>query len=73
LTGRSSTTVGQMSAFVPDRGITSLARRRRSPYVLRLIRAPRSEVRQQMILLTNTPDDPDQAAEDMTRLRGLGA
>jgi hypothetical protein len=33
----------------------------------RLIRAPRFEVRQQMIRLTSTLDDPDQAAEDMAQ------
>src|SRR5215469_4664022 len=33
----------------------------------RLIRAPRFEVRQQMLRLTSTLDDPDQAAEDMAQ------
>jgi hypothetical protein len=33
----------------------------------RLIRAPRSEVRQQMLRLTSTLDGPDQAAEDMAQ------
>lgn len=33
----------------------------------RLIRAPRSGVRQQMLRLTSSLDDPDQAAEDMVR------
>ena len=33
----------------------------------RLIRAPRFEVRQQMLRLTSTLDDPDQAAQDMVQ------
>jgi hypothetical protein len=33
----------------------------------RVIRAPRPEVRQQMLRLTSTLDGPDQAAEDMAR------
>jgi hypothetical protein len=33
----------------------------------RLIRAPRFEVRQQMLRLTSTLDDPDQAAQDMAQ------
>jgi len=32
-----------------------------------IIRAPRFEIRQQMLRLTSTLDDPDQAAEDMAR------
>jgi len=33
----------------------------------RLVSAPRFEVRQQMLRLTSTLDDPDQAAEEMAQ------
>jgi hypothetical protein len=32
-----------------------------------LFRAPRFDVRQQMLLLTSTLDDPDEAAQDMAQ------